>query len=251
MKDAFKVAGHGFWVMFAAFALPALAIGLVAALLIEFEVITESMLTAPSGLMALFALQFMVGFLVMLLYPFLVQKKTFSEVRNLLGVRSSPLWKTIAYAAIALLGYFVVTTMVQLLVMQLFPGYDADQVQDLGFSTDVVGVELLIAGLALVLLAPVFEELIFRGYLFGVVRPYLTFLGTALVVSVLFAIAHGQVNVAVDVFVLSMFMSYVREKTGTIWGPILMHMSKNALAFTLLFVIKIDPATLSLIPILK
>jgi membrane protease YdiL (CAAX protease family) len=54
--------------------------------------------------------------------------------------------------------------------------------------------------------------------------------------SVLFGLIHGQWNVGVDVFVLSMVACSLREVTGSIWAGILLHMLKNALAFYIIFV---------------
>ena len=57
-----------------------------------------------------------------------------------------------------------------------------------------------------------------------------------LIVSLLFGLVHGQWNVGVVVFTMSIAMCLIRELTGTIWGGILVHMIKNGLAFYALYV---------------
>jgi len=58
----------------------------------------------------------------------------------------------------------------------------------------------------------------------------------ALVTSLVFAAVHGQWNVAIDTFALSLVLCALREVTGTIWAGILLHMFKNAIAFYVLFI---------------
>lgn len=60
--------------------------------------------------------------------------------------------------------------------------------------------------------------------------------GSSLVVSMVFGILHGQWNVGVNVFALSLVMCLLREYTGSVWAGIVLHMTKNALAFYMLFV---------------
>jgi len=232
------VLGYSLWAMVAVFVVPAfLILGINQALKIT-GVLPGGIVAMDTALatLSLFAAQFILGFGVLMLLPKLIQKMSWKNLAKLLGVFRWPRLSDIGLALLAFVAYFVSTAIVQALLIEFMPGYNVDEVQNVGFSTGIVGVELILAGIALVILAPVFEELIFRGYLFGSIRKYVPFWLTALVVSVLFGLAHGQVNVGVDVFVLSIFMCTVRERTGTVWPTILMHMIKNGLAFYLLFV---------------
>ena len=95
----------------------------------------------------------------------------------------------------------------------------------------------------LVVVAPVVEELIFRGWLYGKMREathgkFRTWVAIGLpmlLVSLLFGLVHGQWNVGVVVFAMSLVMCALREITGTIYAGMLVHMLKNAVAFMLLF----------------
>ena len=54
--------------------------------------------------------------------------------------------------------------------------------------------------------------------------------------SIVFAFLHGQWNVAVTVFALSLILCSMREITGTIWSGVLLHMLSNGIAFYLLYI---------------
>ncbi|HSW80988.1 MAG TPA: type II CAAX endopeptidase family protein [Candidatus Saccharimonas sp.] len=120
--------------------------------------------------------------------------------------------------------------------------YVLSQVINLPQSQQVTGfaphnpLALALAFAALVVIVPIAEELIFRGFIFKGVRSVFSFPITALVVSLLFAVAHGDISVGIDVFALSLVACYMREKTGSVWPGILLHATKNGVAFLMLFV---------------
>ena len=144
-------------------------------------------------------------------------------------------WKDIGMAAAGVIIYLL-TAVVALKLFSLIPGFPVDQAQDVGFS-QVYGFDRFMAFIVLVILTPLFEELVFRGFLYGRLRRYsLPWWIPAIIVSALFGLAHMQWNVAVDVFFLSMVACGLRELTGTIWPGILVHILKNLVAFMVLFV---------------
>ena len=90
--------------------------------------------------------------------------------------------------------------------------------------------------MTLVIVAPIAEEVLFRGYLYGKLKGYVPAIWAALATSLLFGIAHFQWTVGIDVFILSMFLCGLRSLTGSIWAGILVHILKNALAYYILFI---------------
>ena len=101
----------------------------------------------------------------------------------------------------------------------------------------LLGWERIFAFALFVIVAPFAEEAIMRGFLFGKLRQSkMPFWPAAIVVSLLFAVAHGQWNVGVDTFILSMVACWLREVTKTIWPGVVIHMIKNFVAFMVLFV---------------
>ena len=95
----------------------------------------------------------------------------------------------------------------------------------------------MLAFITLVVIAPVAEEVLFRGYLYGKLKKYVPVWAAILITSALFGLIHGTWNVAVDTFALSIILCLLRESTGGIWASILLHMIKNGIAFYFLFIV--------------
>lgn len=162
---------------------------------------------------------------------------TVASVRKRLGLEKAPNIKDAAFAVVGYVPYIVSSIIVVAIVAALVPGFDIEQAQELGFESLANNFEFILAFVALVILAPVAEELLFRGYLFGTLRRLMSFIPATIIVSILFGLVHGQWNVAIDTFMLSIVMCWLREYTGSIWAAVFLHMFKNGLAFTLLFVV--------------
>ena len=157
--------------------------------------------------------------------------------RQLLGLTRILQWRDILFAAVAFVAYLALSTGLILLVSSLVPGFNSTQNQDLMFSKVLSPSNAVLIFTALVVVAPLFEEIIFRGFLFGTLRRTIPVVAAALVTSIVFAIVHGQWNVGIDVFALSLISCFLRYKTGSLWPSILLHMTKNGLAFYLLYIV--------------
>ena len=139
-------------------------------------------------------------------------------------------WAKLTPAFYAVL--IVVTLILSLIVSQNV----LNQTQDLGFkTTNNSPIELLAIMAMLALFTPICEELIMRGFLYGRLRQMMKFLPAAIVTSLLFAIAHMQINVGIMTFILSFFACYMRERTGAIYAGIGLHITANLIASLLLF----------------
>lgn len=162
-----------------------------------------------------------------------------------LGLMRSPKWTDAAHVAAGFFVYFVLFVMVAA-IAGAFLGLNTDQEQEIGFEgVKAGGSGLLLVFISLVVLPPIVEELLFRGFLFGGLRKKLTLVWVTLITSALFAAPHllGSSTgflwiAAVDTFVLSLVLCYVRERTGALWACIGIHAVKNGLAFLYLFVIQ-------------
>ncbi|MBQ6593574.1 CPBP family intramembrane metalloprotease [Candidatus Saccharibacteria bacterium] len=164
-----------------------------------------------------------------------IYKKLASD-REEVGLKDYPTWTDIGLAPV---GWIVSTIGAGLLMtfFNQFSWFEIGQAQDTGFSPYMNGGERIIAFLVLVILAPIAEEVIFRGWLYGKLRACTNLVTSILITSLLFAIMHWQWNVSVNVFALSVVLCGMREITGTIYAGILTHMLKNGIAFFLLYVI--------------
>lgn len=156
---------------------------------------------------------------------------------KVIGLSRLMTYSDIGWALVGFVVYALLATLALTLATTYLPWFDPKQAQDIGLTSLGVGVEPIIALVLLVVFTPLVEELIFRGYLYGKLRARnIPAWAVMLVVSVIFAAAHGQWNVALDTFALSLVLTALRERTGSIWAGVLIHMIKNAVAFYLLYV---------------
>lgn len=160
----------------------------------------------------------------------------FSTDRDELGVQKFPTFVDIGLAPI---GYIIYAVLANALtaIMQGFAWFNAEETQDVGFNYLFSGFDRVVAMIALVIIAPLTEEIIMRGWLYGKLRSKLKILPAILLTSVLFGFLHGQWNVAVATFALSIILCGLREITGSIWSGVLLHMLSNGIAFYLLYIV--------------
>lgn len=81
----------------------------------------------------------------------------------------------------------------------------------------------LIVGLLAVIIAPCTEELIFRGYLYGVLRQYAGRLVAIIVTSCIFAGIHQHLPAFPGLFLLAVALCLVYEATGSLTVAMVMH----------------------------
>ena len=126
-----------------------------------------------------------------------------------------------------------------------FLGVDFKQAQQLPFDTTTLYSQAQYAMIffTLVVLAPLAEELLFRGYLYTKLRKINSVKVSVIITSLTFGLAHLAIgsenlqwNVVLDTFVLSIFSCLLREYTGAVWDSVVLHAIKNSLAFYLLFI---------------
>ena len=168
--------------------------------------------------------------------------KKFATTKNDLGIQRWPSWLDIVWAPAGLIVYFILTALMAAFAMAFLPFVDYNQAQETGFGNVSTQFEYALAFITLVIVAPVAEELLFRGYLFGKLRKHAPLWASILITSVLFGLVHMQWNVGLDVFVLSIVLCLLRVMSGSIWPAILLHMLKNGIAYYFLFV---NPTALS------
>lgn len=86
--------------------------------------------------------------------------------------------------------------------------------------------------LAALVVAPVCEEIMFRGYGYRVLKKYGGPRVAACVTSLVFACVHANVASVVPLFLLGLLLVRVYEKHGSIWAPIAVHFCFNAATVT-------------------
>ena len=168
------------------------------------------------------------------------------------GLSRKPRWRDLGQTIYFFPIFYFLLIAANLLATFVFGATAMNQQQNLSFSTSGNSqFQLVIIFISLCIVAPVSEELLLRGWMFTKLRfrenfaknsagktitfreKNLGFWPTALVVSLVFALAHGQLNVGIMTFILSMCNSRIRENSGTIYGAILLHASVNFIAFAI------------------
>ncbi len=197
--------------------------------------------TATIGQLLLNAFLYLVAVLVVIGIPYwfvryvLRKPQEEGKTKRVLGIDKPFQARNFGLLAICFVGYFAATIVFSLLAT-LLPWVDVNQAQDVGFKNLSNASDLVLAFIALVILPPIAEELLFRGYLFGKLRQENGFWISTIITSLLFGLVHLQWNVGIDTFVLSIFLCILREKTGSIWTSMLLHGTKNGVAYFFLFV---------------
>jgi membrane protease YdiL (CAAX protease family) len=174
------------------------------------------------------------------IYGFLRHRKVSLRA---IGIRkpklSDPLW------GLSMLPLYYVSYLAAVGVAhRLIPALNVNQSQQIGFNSVAGFGGLFLTFISLVILPPLTEEIMVRGFLYGSLKKGLPQIGAALVTSVIFASAHLQAGsgqpllwiAAIDTFILSLFLIYLREKTDGLWASMTLHALKNTIAFVSLFI---------------
>lgn len=157
-----------------------------------------------------------------------------------------PRLQHVAVALLSALAYIGVYLVIILVVTQFVPGFDAEQERDIGFS-NLQGIkQLAIVFALLVVVTPLVEEIMFRGFLYSGLRKKLPFWVATTITSLAFGAVHlsslsssAPVWVAaLDTCILSVAMCAAREYSKSLWPAIYIHAAKNTLAFVFLYLVK-------------
>lgn len=181
------------------------------------------------------------GMMVGALYGFM---KLYNRSFRIIGLKR-PRWLDAGYGVAAVPLYFALYLVTVSVVSHLVPGFNVDQHQDIGFN-DVHGAfAMLLTFISLVVLPPLAEEILFRGFLYSSFKKALPTAVAVILTSLIFASLHlleggssGPLYIAaLDTFILSLVLIFLREKTGSLWAGITLHGIKNGIAFIALFAI--------------
>lgn len=180
------------------------------------------------------AISYALSCFLVIFIPSRAKKAKLSTSRAELGLTGLPEWRDVALAVSGFFVYVVAAALFLALFGLIFSWFDASEAQNIGYSqlTDIGG--RILAFVSLIIVAPIAEETIFRGWLYAKIRRYVPIWVATLLVSVLFAAVHSPLSAALNAFTLSVIMCLLRELTGTTYSSILLHIVKNAIAVTLL-----------------
>lgn len=86
-----------------------------------------------------------------------------------------------------------------------------------------------------VVIAPICEEFLFRGFFYGVWKRYLGGLSAGFLACLLFAAFHASLSAFAGLFILAVCLNIAYERTGSLWVPICMHALFNLISLTVVY----------------
>lgn len=98
---------------------------------------------------------------------------------------------------------------------------------------NIMGGNIIMVVIAAVIIAPITEELIFRGVILKKTSRVIPFLGANLLQAAIFGIYHRNIVQGIYGFVLGLVLGYVAYKFKTVVASIVLHMIINASSFLL------------------
>ena len=86
-----------------------------------------------------------------------------------------------------------------------------------------------------VVVAPIVEEIFFRGFMFTGLRKRYKWYIAALITSFFFAAMHLQLTAFIPLFAMGFMLAFLYHISNSIWLPIIVHATTNALSIGLVF----------------
>ncbi len=149
------------------------------------------------------------------------------------GLRRAPLWRTIGWAALGMLAFYVLTAIYAAIVD---PQAEQDVTESLGADSGTLG--MIAAGTMVIVVAPFVEEFFFRGFFYRALRTRYPIVVAALVDGVIFGLIHFGFDGADGLLILpplaflGIIFCLVYEKTKSLWAVVGMHAFNNTIAFS-------------------
>ncbi len=92
---------------------------------------------------------------------------------------------------------------------------------------------VVLMAFTVLVVAPICEEIVFRGYLYGAVKRFVGPRFSAITTGLVFSAAHGSMVSMLPLFVFGMVLAWLYEHTGSIWAPIAVHFLFNGATVTI------------------
>lgn len=138
-------------------------------------------------------------------------------------------WRQVGLGLVTWLFYLVCA---YALTLVLDPQQE-DVTKDIG-GDDGGTLAMIIAGILIIVIAPISEEVFFRGFMFAGLRRRLPIWGAAIISGAVWGSLHlsaGNVDVAIQLTIFGVILAYAYEQSGSLWTPIVGHTLNNAIAF--------------------
>jgi membrane protease YdiL (CAAX protease family) len=150
---------------------------------------------------------------------------------KLFGLRQMPVWRAVLVAVLLIAAIFPILLFVTLLTQLAMSGQVHEQ-EVVTFFRNAAGSNQTSSVIALyvmaVIVAPIMEETMFRGYLYGVFKGWAGALPSAIFTATLFAAVHNSLSVFPSLLFLALALTVAYEWSGSLLLPMAMHATFNA-----------------------
>lgn len=117
-------------------------------------------------------------------------------------------------------------------VQKLFPDFIEKMLQQGNISSNLKGMDnplsIIMMFLAVVVMAPVVEEIVFRGILYNILNKRMGLIAAAVISSATFGILHGATFF--QTALIGFILAVLYQVTGTLWVPVMAHALNNLYA---------------------
>jgi membrane protease YdiL (CAAX protease family) len=86
---------------------------------------------------------------------------------------------------------------------------------------------LIYMAILAVIVAPICEEFVFRGYIYGTLKRFSCRFFAATISALFFAVVHTSLWQLAPLFIVGFCLAIIYEKTGSLWAAILTHAMFN------------------------
>lgn len=149
------------------------------------------------------------------------------------GLAGAPFERALSWAGRAILAYVAFLVLARAYQAIFDPAGQQRIVEALGADRGLAWV--VAGGILVVVLAPVAEELFFRGFFYGSLRGHLGAVGAAVASSAVFALVHFTSAQTLSLLpllgVLGLLFCFLYERTGSLYPGIALHAINNAVAY--------------------
>ena len=151
-----------------------------------------------------------------------------------IGFRRPPLLPLLL-APIIILGQLGAVAAINVLVLTLTGQFENPQIEAIGGGGDFSWLNFWLMLLLAGGVAPVVEEVMFRGLLYGWLRSRMPVALAVVVSAALFSVAHVIPVLLPALFVVGLTLAVAYELSGSLWIAILLHSLQNSLAVIAIF----------------
>lgn len=169
------------------------------------------------------------------------------DVLEIFGLRRPQIAKVIITSVAGLLGIYACVAIASTLITPLLENNLGKQelqapVQMIIDAKQNNPALLVYLAILTVIVAPICEEIVFRGYIYGTLKRFSCRFFAATVSALFFAVVHTSLWSLVPLFIVGFCLAIIYEKSGSLWAAILTHAMFNGVTTCYLIFFHNDPS---------